>query len=74
MQALEFEADIENGVLHIPDNIREVGKVHAKVILLINDNHKKISTLQKKIDEGIKSGVGTHTMAELKEVALRRAG
>jgi len=41
MQALEFEADIENGVLHIPDNIREVGKVHAKVILLINDNHKK---------------------------------
>jgi len=45
-----------------------------KLSYLLMTTTKKISTLQKKIDEGIKSGVGTHTMAELKEVALRRAG
>ncbi|HEX7026316.1 MAG TPA: hypothetical protein VF268_03680 [Gammaproteobacteria bacterium] len=34
MYAIEFEADIEEGVLHIPENYRSPGKVHAKVIIL----------------------------------------
>jgi hypothetical protein len=41
MQAYEFNAAIENGVIHIPDMYR--GRIHpnVKVILLEQENEKK---------------------------------
>ncbi len=37
MYTVEFEADIENGIVHIPDNFVKGKKVHARVILLIDE-------------------------------------
>lgn len=34
MYAIEFETDIEEGVVHIPQNLRSPGKIHANVIIL----------------------------------------
>jgi hypothetical protein len=34
MYAIEFETDIEEGVVHIPENYQSQGKIHAKVIIL----------------------------------------
>lgn len=34
MYAIEFETDIEEGIVRIPQNLRSPGKIHAKVIIL----------------------------------------
>ena len=43
MYAIEFETDIEGGVVHIPENYRSPGKVHAKVIILTQEEqHERL--------------------------------
>ncbi len=37
------------------------------------DHSAKIEAMQQRIVEGIESGVGTHTMAELQEIAREQA-
>lgn len=39
MQAIEFEASIENGLIHLPKNLQHWQAVkHVKVIVLIDEN------------------------------------
>lgn len=37
MYSLEFEADIENGIMHVPESLGQKGRVHAKVSILVDD-------------------------------------
>ena len=37
MYAVEFETDIEDGIVHIPDDFVQGDKVHARVIILVNE-------------------------------------
>ena len=37
MHAIEFEADIVDGVIRIPDNHKNIDGIHAKVIVLTQD-------------------------------------
>lgn len=37
MYAVEFEADIQNGVLQIPDQFPRFQKGHAKVLLMVEE-------------------------------------
>lgn len=49
MYAIEFKADISNGVIEIPQQYRDKMQTHVKVILLsdeaINDTHDIINDL-----------------------------
>lgn len=38
MYAVEFEADIRNGTVKVPEIYRHFDNVHAKVVLLVNDD------------------------------------
>ncbi len=37
MYAIEFEADIQNGTVKIPEMYRQLNNAHAKVVLMVND-------------------------------------
>jgi hypothetical protein len=39
MFAIEFEADIRNGLVKIPDEYRQLDNQHAKIVLMVKDNH-----------------------------------
>ena len=37
MYAIEFEADIQNGTVKIPEMYRQLDNAHAKIVLMVND-------------------------------------
>ena len=37
MNAIEFEADIQNGLVRIPDQYRQLDNKHAKIVLMVKD-------------------------------------
>lgn len=60
MHAIEFEADIENGVVRLPENYKKTDRVHAKVILLTEEH-----ALDRAFDPKEFFGVARHTKAEI---------
>lgn len=50
MLAIEFEADVQDGMIKIPSQYKEFYWKHIKVIALLNDS-KTIKTLEKTQDE-----------------------
>ncbi|MEI6057173.1 MAG: hypothetical protein WCR55_14085 [Lentisphaerota bacterium] len=48
MNAIEFETDIKDSIIRIPQRFKSFGSKHVKVILLSQDNkHKNIDTRNK---------------------------
>lgn len=39
MYAIEFEADIQNGIVKIPDEYRQLENRHAKIVIMVKDEH-----------------------------------
>lgn len=39
MYAIEFEADIKNGAVKIPQMYRQLENSHAKIVLMVEDSH-----------------------------------
>ena len=37
MYAIEFEADIQNGTVKIPEMYRQLDNAHAKIVLMVSD-------------------------------------
>ncbi len=37
MYAVEFETEIENGVIHLPPSLTAIGDAHLRVILLLEE-------------------------------------
>ena len=37
MYAVEFEADIRNGIVKIPEIYRQLNNAHAKVVVIVSD-------------------------------------
>lgn len=37
MYAIEFEADIRNGTVKIPEKYRQLNNTHARIVLMVND-------------------------------------
>jgi len=37
MYAIEFEADIKNGVIHLPENYQSLNNKHCKIVLLTHE-------------------------------------
>ena len=37
MYAIEFEADIQNGIVKIPEIYRQLDNAHAKIVVMVND-------------------------------------
>ena len=83
MLAITFEADIVSEYLRIP-NFEQFKNMHVRVVIEEEEERVdepeltasaktiKIAHIQSLIDEGIASGIGTHRMAELKEMAKSR--
>ena len=46
MYAIEFEADIQNGVIKIPSQYKELDSKHVKVIVLLDDSEKPLEIKQ----------------------------
>ena len=38
MYAVEFETDIDNGIERVPEKYNNLKKVHAKVLLMVDDS------------------------------------
>ena len=38
MYAVEFEADIRNGIVKIPEIYRQLNNAHAKVVVMVSDD------------------------------------
>jgi len=52
MQVIEFETDITNKVIEIPDEYKELYSKHVKVIVLVEEdnNHYDFSDLKGKLE------------------------
>ncbi|WP_394752363.1 hypothetical protein [Crenothrix sp.] len=53
MYAIEFEADIENNLLRIPENYKNLNKVHARVIILTQEPQYPTTTFNPRAFFGI---------------------
>ena len=54
MYTIEFEADIENNLLRIPESYKNLNKVHARVIILTQEPQCPATTF----NPGIFFGIG----------------
>ncbi|MFU8838837.1 MAG: hypothetical protein ACNA75_11110 [Thiohalomonadaceae bacterium] len=45
MYAIEFEADIQDGVVKIPEIYRQLDNSHAKIVLMVEDNKLPTQTV-----------------------------
>jgi hypothetical protein len=50
MYAVEFNADIENGIVHIPQKYEELKKVKKAKFIVIYDSDNKIEKRSKKMN------------------------
>jgi len=50
MYAVEFETDIDNGIVHVPKRYSNLKKVHAKVLLMVDDSVYELGSKGNKID------------------------
>ncbi|WP_024329279.1 hypothetical protein [Thioalkalivibrio sp. ALR17-21] len=46
MYAIEFEADIRDGVVRIPDEYARLNNTHARVVVLVDDGGAKDADVQ----------------------------
>lgn len=74
MYAVEFETVSKNGIIEIPQAYREFASKSLRVVLMMDETQKesKVTHLQSLVDEGLASGIGNHTMSELKNIAKNR--
>ncbi len=74
MYAVEFETVSKNGIIEIPQAYREFASKSLRVVLMMDETQKesKVIHLQSLVDEGLASGIGSHTMSELKNIAKSR--
>lgn len=42
MYTIEFEADIRNGTVKIPEMYRQLDNAHAKIVLMVNDERLRV--------------------------------
>jgi hypothetical protein len=56
MYAVEFEANIDNGIVHIPARYKKLQNSHAKIIIMVDEEseHKDELALQQFLDNGKK--------------------
>jgi bisphosphoglycerate-independent phosphoglycerate mutase (AlkP superfamily) len=74
MYAVEFETVSKNGIIEIPQAYHEFASKSLRVVLMMDETQKesKVIHLQSLVDEGLVSGIGKHTMSELKNIAKSR--
>lgn len=51
MYAVEFEADVKNGMIKIPARYKELNSKHIKVLALIDDSEAKNLSEKKQVKE-----------------------
>jgi hypothetical protein len=47
MYAVQFEADIDNGLLRVPSMYKEIYQAHAKVTIMVDDTFQKVGNVDK---------------------------
>lgn len=50
MYAIEFEADIQNGMVKIPEMYRQLDNAHAKIVLMVDDESFQTQRSETELD------------------------
>lgn len=67
MHAIEFETDIENGMIRIPDIYRNLHKIHARIIVLTHEAQPVVTGFNPRVFFGVGRQPKTAIDAYLKE-------
>lgn len=63
MYAIEFETDIQNGVVKIPDEYPSLKNRHARVVILLNNDATDHTEDQQLVDSASSADIELHAIS-----------